>query len=101
MISIRPSAERGHANHGWLDTQYSFSFSDYYDPKNMKSLTIKAQSNAYFKMLERNVKVKEVFQLGNHLVWVTPNNTALIVDTSTGKEELSDKEIDELFTVKK
>jgi quercetin 2,3-dioxygenase len=35
MISIRPSAERGHANHGWLDTQYSFSFSDYYDPKNM------------------------------------------------------------------
>ena len=35
MISIRPSAERGHANHGWLDTQYSFSFSDYYDPRNM------------------------------------------------------------------
>ncbi len=35
MITIRPSEERGYANHGWLDTHYSFSFSDYYDPKHM------------------------------------------------------------------
>ena len=32
MIKIRRSEERGHADYGWLDTRYSFSFNDYYDP---------------------------------------------------------------------
>ncbi len=35
MIKIRRSNERGYANHGWLDTHYTFSFSDYYDPEFM------------------------------------------------------------------
>lgn len=35
MITIRPSAQRGHGNYGWLDTHYSFSFANYYDPKHM------------------------------------------------------------------
>jgi redox-sensitive bicupin YhaK (pirin superfamily) len=35
MLSLRRAEERGHENHGWLDTSHTFSFAEYYDPKFM------------------------------------------------------------------
>jgi Ca-activated chloride channel family protein len=76
----------------WVDEGYK---------TNMRTIIVKAQSDAYFRMLERHPEIKDVFQLGNHLVWIAPNGTALIIDTTEGKEQLSDKEIDKLFVASK
>lgn len=75
----------------WIDDQY--------DTKT-KTLTVKAQSDAYFALLAKQPGLKDVFLLGNHTVWITPSGTALIIDGGSGKEKLDDKEIEAMFAKK-
>ena len=45
MIQIRKSAERGHANHGWLDTYFTFSFADYFDATYVQFRTLRVMND--------------------------------------------------------
>lgn len=76
----------------WIDEGFT---------SDMATCVVKAQSEAYFKILERNPKMKDVFRLGNHLVFVTPSKVALVIDTTDGKEKLTDEEVDKLFVAVK
>ena len=45
MITIRKSDERGHANHGWLDTRFTFSFAEYFDAKHVEFRTLRVMND--------------------------------------------------------
>ena len=72
----------------WIDDQFAAK---------TKTMVIKAQSDAYFRILELQPKMKDVFRLGNHLVWIAPNGTALVIDANDGQVKLPDAEIEALF----
>jgi Ca-activated chloride channel homolog len=65
------------------------------------AVVVKANSDAYFALLAQKPQLKKVFSLGNHLVWVTPSGTALVIDTTNGKDKMTDAEIVKLFETKK
>ena len=45
MIQIRRSDERGHADHGWLDTRFTFSFADYFDAEHVQFRTLRVMND--------------------------------------------------------
>src|SRR5262249_12875404 len=68
----------------WIDEAFT--------PK-MTMVKVKAQSDAYFRLLERQPQLREVFQLGNRVIWITPSGTALVIDVNNGQEQMSDADI--------
>ncbi len=45
MIRIHKSNHRGHANHGWLDSRFTFSFADYFDPEHIQFRTLRVMND--------------------------------------------------------
>jgi len=76
----------------WIDEEFNAK---------TPAVVVKAQSEAYFQLLKQRPELRRVYGLGNHLVWITPSGTALVVDGNSGKDKLTEAEVNKLFVAKK
>jgi Ca-activated chloride channel family protein len=96
---LQQTAQRRAGNRNCLDIGGVW-IDEGYDVK-MPQVVVKAMSDAYFKILEKQPQMKEVFRLGNFLIYVTPSGTALLIDANNGQDTLTDDEVAKLFVAKK
>ncbi|HMP17787.1 MAG TPA: hypothetical protein PKD72_12240, partial [Gemmatales bacterium] len=72
----------------WVDEHFK---------KDIPTRAVKTMSRAYFRILDLQPRMKEVFALGQSVIWITPSGMALVIDPNEGSEDLTDEEINKLF----
>jgi Ca-activated chloride channel family protein len=72
----------------WVDDRYQAK---------APTLKIKAFGATYFRLLEQHPELKGIFALGQRVVWISPNGTALVIDRD-GEDEVAAATLDKLFS---